>query len=177
MCDTPRLGPPRCMWLQPKATWRPSSKYLFFNGSMPRTFLCLELKNQKTKFCQWTGLLLFYPRYILVCNCLVQFFLLWFWHLLLVLSRILCQCGLDVSAMDFDGWTPLHAAAHWGQGEACYILAEQLCNMESRSNAVRPKKYMKTIISRRCRLCSACSFIYRKNMYHDRQNIVFYMGT
>ncbi|XP_035494513.1 protein phosphatase 1 regulatory subunit 12C isoform X2 [Scophthalmus maximus] len=49
--------------------------------------------------------------------------------------KILCQCGLDVSAMDFDGWTPLHAAAHWGQGEACYILAEQLCNMESRSNA------------------------------------------
>uniref|UniRef100_A0A3B4WQ37 Protein phosphatase 1, regulatory subunit 12C n=1 Tax=Seriola lalandi dorsalis TaxID=1841481 RepID=A0A3B4WQ37_SERLL len=49
--------------------------------------------------------------------------------------KILCQCGLDVSAMDFDGWTPLHAAAHWGQGEACRVLAEQLCNMESRSNA------------------------------------------
>ncbi|XP_040893100.1 protein phosphatase 1 regulatory subunit 12C isoform X2 [Toxotes jaculatrix] len=49
--------------------------------------------------------------------------------------KILCQCGLDVSAMDLDGWTPLHAAAHWGQGEACRILAEQLCNMESRSNA------------------------------------------
>ncbi|XP_022049031.2 protein phosphatase 1 regulatory subunit 12C isoform X1 [Acanthochromis polyacanthus] len=49
--------------------------------------------------------------------------------------KILCQCGLDVSAIDFDGWTPLHAAAHWGQGEACRILAEQLCNMEARSNA------------------------------------------
>ncbi|XP_078121579.1 protein phosphatase 1 regulatory subunit 12C isoform X2 [Sander vitreus] len=49
--------------------------------------------------------------------------------------KILCQCGLDVSAMDFDGWTPLHAAAHWGQGEACRVLAEQLCNMEARSNA------------------------------------------
>uniref|UniRef100_A0A8C4EYW6 cGMP-dependent protein kinase interacting domain-containing protein n=1 Tax=Dicentrarchus labrax TaxID=13489 RepID=A0A8C4EYW6_DICLA len=49
--------------------------------------------------------------------------------------KILCQCGLDVSAVDFDGWTPLHAAAHWGQGEACRILAEQLCNMEARSNA------------------------------------------
>ncbi|KAM8878945.1 protein phosphatase 1 regulatory subunit 12C [Spinachia spinachia] len=49
--------------------------------------------------------------------------------------KILCQCGLDVSAMDLDGWTPLHAAAHWGQGEACRILAEQLCNMEARSNA------------------------------------------
>ncbi|KAM6940480.1 protein phosphatase 1 regulatory subunit 12C [Xenentodon cancila] len=48
--------------------------------------------------------------------------------------KILCQCGLDVSATDFDGWTPLHAAAHWGQGEACRILAEQLCNMEALSN-------------------------------------------
>uniref|UniRef100_A0A3P8WH04 Protein phosphatase 1, regulatory subunit 12C n=1 Tax=Cynoglossus semilaevis TaxID=244447 RepID=A0A3P8WH04_CYNSE len=49
--------------------------------------------------------------------------------------KILCQCGLDVSARDFDGWTPLHAAAHWGQGEACRILAEHLCNMEVLSNA------------------------------------------
>ncbi|XP_047435391.1 protein phosphatase 1 regulatory subunit 12C isoform X2 [Mugil cephalus] len=49
--------------------------------------------------------------------------------------KMLCQCGLDVSAVDFDGWTPLHAAAHWGQEEACRILAEQLCNMEARSNA------------------------------------------
>uniref|UniRef100_A0A667XR96 Protein phosphatase 1, regulatory subunit 12C n=1 Tax=Myripristis murdjan TaxID=586833 RepID=A0A667XR96_9TELE len=48
--------------------------------------------------------------------------------------KLLCQCGLDVSAIDCDGWTPLHAAAHWGQGEACRILAEQLCNMEARSN-------------------------------------------
>uniref|UniRef100_A0A1A8HHP2 Protein phosphatase 1, regulatory subunit 12C n=1 Tax=Nothobranchius korthausae TaxID=1143690 RepID=A0A1A8HHP2_9TELE len=48
--------------------------------------------------------------------------------------KILCQCGLDVSAIDYDGWTPLHAAAHWGQPEACCILAEQLCNMEARSN-------------------------------------------
>ncbi|KAI3352727.1 hypothetical protein L3Q82_019314 [Scortum barcoo] len=49
--------------------------------------------------------------------------------------KLLCQCGLDVSAVDFDGWTPLHAAAHWGQGEACRVLAEQLCNMDARSNA------------------------------------------
>ncbi|XP_033827163.1 protein phosphatase 1 regulatory subunit 12C [Periophthalmus magnuspinnatus] len=49
--------------------------------------------------------------------------------------KILCQCGLDVSAKDNDGWTPLHAAAHWGQGEACHILAEQLCNMDARSNS------------------------------------------
>lgn len=49
--------------------------------------------------------------------------------------KILCQCGLDVSAKDNDGWTPLHAAAHWGQSEACQVLAEQLCNMDARSNS------------------------------------------
>lgn len=53
-----------------------------------------------------------------------------------VLLRLLSQCGMDVSAVDFDGWTPLHAAAHWGQADACRILAEKLCNMEARSNAV-----------------------------------------
>lgn len=64
-----------------------------------------------------------------------------------MLSRILCQVGLDVSAVDFDGWTPLHAAAHWGQGEACRILAEQLCNMEARSNGVRPKNIKTFLIT------------------------------
>uniref|UniRef100_A0A673HI56 Protein phosphatase 1 regulatory subunit 12C-like n=1 Tax=Sinocyclocheilus rhinocerous TaxID=307959 RepID=A0A673HI56_9TELE len=48
--------------------------------------------------------------------------------------KLLCQCGLDVSAEDYDGWTPLHAAAHWGQSEACRLLAEQLCDMEAHSN-------------------------------------------
>ncbi|TSK62610.1 Protein phosphatase 1 regulatory subunit 12C [Bagarius yarrelli] len=48
--------------------------------------------------------------------------------------KLLCQCGLDVSAKDGDGWTPLHAAAHWGQSEACCLLAEQLCDMEACSN-------------------------------------------
>ncbi|XP_068177494.1 protein phosphatase 1 regulatory subunit 12C [Antennarius striatus] len=48
--------------------------------------------------------------------------------------RLLCRCGMDVSAADADGWTPLHAAAHWGQGDACCLLAQQLCDMEARSH-------------------------------------------
>ena len=31
---------------------------------------------------------------------------------------------------DFDGWTPLHAAAHWAQREACEVLVEHGANME-----------------------------------------------
>ena len=31
---------------------------------------------------------------------------------------------------DSDGWTPLHAAAHWAQREACELLVEHHANME-----------------------------------------------
>lgn len=49
---------------------------------------------------------------------------------------ILLQAGVDIDAKDADGWTPLHAAAHWGQEEACKILVENMCNMEVKNNAV-----------------------------------------
>lgn len=48
----------------------------------------------------------------------------------LVLPRLLIQAGYDVNIKDYDGWTPLHAAAHWGKEEACRILVEHLCDME-----------------------------------------------
>ena len=31
---------------------------------------------------------------------------------------------------------PIHAAAHWGQEEACKVLAENLCNMDTKNNNV-----------------------------------------
>lgn len=46
---------------------------------------------------------------------------------------ILLRAGANVNAQDFDGWTPLHAAAHWGQKEAAEILAEAHCDMEIRN--------------------------------------------
>ncbi|CAH2326199.1 phosphatase 1 regulatory subunit 12A-like isoform X1 [Pelobates cultripes] len=48
-----------------------------------------------------------------------------------VCLRLLLQLGFDVDARDFDGWTPLHAAAHWGQPDACRLLCEALCDMEA----------------------------------------------
>ncbi len=36
----------------------------------------------------------------------------------------LLQRGVNVNAIDNDRWTPLHAAAHWEQEEACRILAQ-----------------------------------------------------
>ncbi len=46
-------------------------------------------------------------------------------------NSLLLQAGSQVNAQDFDGWTPLHAAAHWGQREACEMLAlDRLAAME-----------------------------------------------
>ncbi|CAJ0955874.1 unnamed protein product, partial [Mesorhabditis belari] len=40
------------------------------------------------------------------------------------LVELLLQAGADVNVMDKDGWTPLHAAAHWGERDSCKILIE-----------------------------------------------------
>merc|ERR1712123_384914 len=44
--------------------------------------------------------------------------------------NLLIQAGGEINQQDFDGWTPLHAAAHWAQREACGLLAENYVNMD-----------------------------------------------
>lgn len=48
--------------------------------------------------------------------------------------RILLQAGADVNAKDVDGWAPMHAAAHWGEREACEVLADHNANMDIQNN-------------------------------------------
>eukprot|EP00095_Tigriopus_kingsejongensis_P005319 maker-scaffold123_size333416-snap-gene-2.16 protein:Tk05319 transcript:maker-scaffold123_size333416-snap-gene-2.16-mRNA-1 annotation:"protein phosphatase 1 regulatory subunit 12a isoform x3" len=43
---------------------------------------------------------------------------------------LLIQGGATTNAQDLDGWTPLHAAAHWAQREACELLCENYSNMD-----------------------------------------------
>ncbi|XP_018537546.1 protein phosphatase 1 regulatory subunit 12A isoform X4 [Lates calcarifer] len=48
--------------------------------------------------------------------------------------KVLLQCGVDVDSRDIDGWTPLHAATHWGQEEVCTLLADHMCDMAAVNN-------------------------------------------
>lgn len=48
--------------------------------------------------------------------------------------KVLLQCGVDVDCRDIDGWTPLHAAAHWGQEEVCTLLTDHMCDMGAVNN-------------------------------------------
>ncbi|MCJ8736154.1 hypothetical protein PDJAM_G00255610 [Pangasius djambal] len=48
--------------------------------------------------------------------------------------KVLLKCKLDVDSRDCDGWTPLHAAAHWGQEEACSLLVDHMCDMNAVNN-------------------------------------------
>jgi ankyrin repeat protein len=59
-------------------------------------------------------------------------------HFLLFLSvcSVLLQGGANLNSQDFDGWTPLHAAAHWGQKEACEMLVEEFCDMDMKNYVV-----------------------------------------
>ncbi|XP_069753251.1 protein phosphatase 1 regulatory subunit 12A-like isoform X2 [Narcine bancroftii] len=49
----------------------------------------------------------------------------------LEVMKLLIQAGFDVNSRDNDGWTPLHAASHWGKEEVCRLLVENLCNMDA----------------------------------------------
>ena len=51
-------------------------------------------------------------------------------------SILLLQAGGDPNARDLDEWTPLHAAAHWGQKEACRLLADYGADFTLRNHVV-----------------------------------------
>lgn len=55
---------------------------------------------------------------------------------MICLIRLLIQAGADINCQDYDGWTPLHAAAYWGQKEACEILVEHFCDMKKKNFVV-----------------------------------------
>lgn len=71
---------------------------------------------------------------------------------------MLLQCGVDVDSGDIDGWTPLHAGAHWGQEEVCSLLADNMCNMTAVNNVVSCEA--EPASARRKPLCKSSAFFY-----------------
>lgn len=53
------------------------------------------------------------------------------------MSILLGSCGVEVDPLDFDGWSPLHASAHWGQTDAATMLVQNGANMDIKNYVVR----------------------------------------
>lgn len=54
----------------------------------------------------------------------------------LISSVLLSIKGLDINAIDDDGWTPLHAAVHWESMEAAELLIFNGANIYAKTYAV-----------------------------------------
>ena len=52
------------------------------------------------------------------------------------LIGMLIRAGADVHAKDFEGWTPLHAAAYWDEKDACRILMENGASLWEKNDDV-----------------------------------------
>ena len=70
-----------------------------------------------------------YYYYCCCCYCYLM-------RCLCAVARVLLNAGADVGSRDNDGWTPLHAAAHWGQTESCEILAQNFASFKAIDSAV-----------------------------------------
>lgn len=46
------------------------------------------------------------------------------------------RAGANINAVDNDGWTPLHAAAHWDKQDIIKYLLEKNADLDAKNYAV-----------------------------------------
>lgn len=51
-------------------------------------------------------------------------------------SSVLLRAGANINAVDNDGWTPLHAAAHWDKQDIIKYLVEKNADLDAKNYAV-----------------------------------------
>jgi ankyrin repeat protein len=60
-----------------------------------------------------------------------------FFFLFVIYFRLLIRAGANVNSIDNDGWTPLHAAAHWDKHDVIKYLIEKNADLDAKNYAVR----------------------------------------
>ncbi len=53
---------------------------------------------------------------------------------------ILLRAGANINSVDNDGWTPLHAAAHWDKHDVMKYLLEKNADLDAKNYAVKIEK-------------------------------------
>jgi ankyrin repeat protein len=56
---------------------------------------------------------------------------------LFYLFRLLLRAGANINSVDNDGWTPLHAAAHWDKHDVIKYLIERNADLDAKNDAVK----------------------------------------
>ncbi len=54
---------------------------------------------------------------------------------------ILLRAGANINSVDNDGWTPLHAAAHWDKHDIIKYLLEKNADLDAKNYAVKIKEF------------------------------------
>jgi ankyrin repeat protein len=55
---------------------------------------------------------------------------------------LLIRAGVNINSIDNDGWTPLHAAAHWDKHDIIKYLIDRNADLEAKNYAVKKTKFV-----------------------------------